>query len=61
MAGKTIPSISILVGGGKNACDQVRRNIECKPHIPTVVMKGSGGLADILANALEVLRSDEER
>ena len=60
MAGKTIPSISILVGGGKNACDQVKGNIECEPHIPTVVIKGSGGLADILANALDAFGSDKK-
>ena len=31
---------------------QIKENLQSHPQIPTVVIKGSGGLADILENAL---------
>ena len=31
---------------------QIKENLQSHPEIPTVVIKGSGGLADILENAL---------
>lgn len=47
-----IPSATILVEGGESACMQIKENLQNHPQIPTVVIKGSGGLADILEKAL---------
>ena len=51
MDSRSIPSVNLLVHGGYNACMQIKENLNGHPNIPTVVVKGSGGLADILANA----------
>ena len=53
MDSKAIPSVNLLVHGGYHACKQIKENLHGHPNIPTVIVKGSGGLADAIANAFK--------
>lgn len=48
-----MPSVNLLIHGGYHACMQIKENLEGQPNIPTVIVKDSGGLADILVNAFK--------
>ena len=49
-----IPLINLLIGGGVSACMNIKTNVKACRRIQIVVMKGSGGLADVLADVLSV-------
>ena len=53
MDSKAIPSVNLLVHGGYHASKQIKENLHGHPNIPTVIVKGSGGLADAIANAFK--------
>ncbi|XP_065053731.1 transient receptor potential cation channel trpm-like [Rhopilema esculentum] len=46
------PVVSILVHGGVEACKKMKESMEGYPCIPVVIVKGSGGLADVIVDAL---------
>ena len=52
--GAAIPLISLLIGGGVSACMSIKDNVKASRRIQIVVIKGSGGLADVLADVLSV-------
>jgi len=54
IASNAIPLINLLIGGGISACMNIRTNVKACRRIQIVVMKGSGGLADVLADVLSV-------
>eukprot|EP00795_Rhopilema_esculentum_P014805 gene14805-5910_t len=55
---KSIPSVNLLVHGGYNACMQMKENLARHPVIPTVILKYSGGLADVLVDALDAHKEE---
>ncbi|XP_065052963.1 transient receptor potential cation channel subfamily M member 7-like isoform X2 [Rhopilema esculentum] len=55
---KSIPYVNLLVHGGYNACMQMKENLARHPVIPTVILKYSGGLADILVDALDAHKEE---
>ena len=57
--------MNILVGGGCTSIEMLRHSLfsdnettECAP-IPVVILKNSGGAADILSHLLEYHQNDE--
>ena len=50
---RAVPSVNLLVHGGYHACIQMKENLQGHPNIPTVIVKDSGGLADVLVNVFK--------